>query len=55
MLPPKEMTKVKAEIENLKSALTNCTNTPIREVIEIRIEERRLKSAQLQAPRSELH
>jgi hypothetical protein len=42
-----EITKIKAEIERLASALKYCTDTTIREVIRVRLEELRLKLAQL--------
>ena len=41
-----EASKIKAEIEKLESALEGCTDSRIREVIEIRLEERRLRLAQ---------
>ncbi len=52
--PPEmaEIASIKAEIENLRSALDACTDSRIREVIEFRIEERRLKLAQSESPRA---
>lgn len=52
--PPEmaEIASIKAEIENLRSALDTCTDSRIREVIEFRIEERRLKLAQYESPRA---
>jgi hypothetical protein len=55
MLSPTDMAavaKIKAEIENLRAALDGCTDTRIREVIEFRIEERRLQLASFPSPRS---
>jgi hypothetical protein len=54
MVSPVEMAavaKLKAEIESLQASLDGCTDTRIREVIEFRIEERRLQLAQYQSPR----
>ncbi|MHB8215743.1 MAG: hypothetical protein ACYDDS_06645 [Candidatus Sulfotelmatobacter sp.] len=45
-----EIAKIKAEIAALESALKTCTDTNIREVIEFRLEERKIKLAQLQSP-----
>ena len=54
MFPSEEIAKIKAEIKELESALGGCTDSRIREVIEIRIEERKAKLAQLRklGPRS---
>jgi hypothetical protein len=45
---------IKAEIKELESALEGCTDSRIRELIEIRIEERKTKLSQLRklGPRS---
>ena len=50
---PAEIAKVTNEIKKLESALEACTDSRIREVIEIRIEERTLRLRQLQSLRPE--
>jgi hypothetical protein len=47
MLTAEEIAKVTDEITNLESALSTFTDRGIREVIEIRIEERSLRLRQL--------
>ena len=47
MLPAEEIAKITNELKNLRSALRTCTDHRIREVIEIRIEERSLRLRQL--------
>jgi hypothetical protein len=47
MLPAEEIAKITNELENLRSALRTCTDHRIREVIEIRMEERSLRLRQL--------
>jgi hypothetical protein len=42
LLREKEVAEIKAEIERLESARIGCTDTRILEVIEVRIEERKL-------------
>jgi hypothetical protein len=44
-----EIARVKAEIAKLESDLKSCTDSTIREVIDIRIEELRQRLAQLQS------
>jgi hypothetical protein len=44
-----EAAKIRAEIEKLESARKNCIDTRIQEVIEFRIEERKLKLRQIQS------
>jgi hypothetical protein len=44
-----EIARIKAEIAKLESDLTSSTDSTIREVIEIRMEELRRKLAQLQS------
>lgn len=46
-----EAAKIKAEIAKLESALKSCTDTSIRELVEIRLEERKIKMAQLHSSR----
>jgi hypothetical protein len=53
MRPLEEIAEITAELEKLESALKNVTDTSIREVIEMRIEECRLRLRQLQASRPE--
>jgi hypothetical protein len=43
-----EAAKIKGEIEKLESARKDCFDTRIQEVIEFRIEERRLKLRQIE-------
>jgi predicted negative regulator of RcsB-dependent stress response len=47
MLPSEEISRIKSEIEKLEFALKDCTDSNIREVIEIRLDERRLRLRQL--------
>jgi hypothetical protein len=49
MLRAEELAKVATELKKLESALNTCTDGRIREVIEIRIEERTLWQRQLLA------
>jgi hypothetical protein len=42
MFLPEDIAKIKAEIERLESAREGCSDTRILEVIEFRIEERKL-------------
>jgi hypothetical protein len=44
-----EAAKIRAEIEKLESARKDCFDTRILEVIEFRIEERKLKLRQIQS------
>jgi hypothetical protein len=53
MLRAEEIAKIANELKNLESALDTCTDGRIREVIEIRIEERALRLRQLKAFRPE--
>jgi hypothetical protein len=46
---PEGVAEIKAEIEALESAKIGCTDTRILEVIEFRIEERRLRLGQLES------
>ena len=45
MLSPEEIAKIKAEIENLESDFDSCTDTAIRNMIEVRIKEQKQKLA----------
>jgi len=47
MLPLEDIARFKDELKKLESALKNSTDSRIREVIEIRIEECRAKLRQL--------
>jgi hypothetical protein len=51
MLRAEEIEKITHELKNLASALDTCTDGRIREVIEIRIEERALRLRQLKSSR----
>jgi len=53
MLRAEEIAKITNELKKLESALNTCTDSRIREVIEIRIEERTLRLRQLQPSRPE--
>ena len=55
MLPAEEIAKITKELKNLESALDTCTDGRIREVIEIRIEERGLRLRQLRPALEPLH
>jgi len=48
-----EMSRITSEIERLESALKDITDSGIREVTEVRIEECRLRLRQLQGVRPE--
>ena len=48
-LREKAVAQIKAEIERLESARIGCTDTRILEVIEFRIEERRLQLRRLES------
>jgi hypothetical protein len=47
-----EIAAIKEHIRKLESALKDCTDTRIREVIEIRLEEQMWKLRQLEPPSS---
>jgi hypothetical protein len=46
-----DIAKVKVQITKLESSLQNCTDTRIREVVEIRLEALRQNLRQLESPR----
>ena len=46
MLPPEDVTKIKNELKKLDSSLEGCTDSHIRVLIEIRIEQCRAKLTQ---------
>jgi hypothetical protein len=51
LLREKTVAEIKAEIKRLESARIGCADTRILDVIEFRIEERRLQLRRLELPR----